>query len=148
MKEVHSSTTPNSKIQFHFAFCKFASLTGTCPVIGEGECLLIANYEGLTDTLQVTVLSSQSTAIADLKTDKVQIGYNNKELKVVLEHSYNGNIMVEICDLSGKVCYRDHHQISVQAGEPIFINLSSLPSQLYIARIRTTEESLMKFYNR
>ncbi len=116
--------------------------------IGEGECLLIANYEGLTDTLQVTVLSSQSTAIANLKTDKVQIGYYNKELKVVLEHSYNGNIMVEICDLSGKVCYRDHHQISVQAGEPIFINLSSLPSQLYIARIRTTEESLMKFYNR
>jgi hypothetical protein len=32
MKEVHSSTTPNSKIQFHFAFCKFASLTGTCPL--------------------------------------------------------------------------------------------------------------------
>ncbi len=116
--------------------------------IGEGECLLIANYEGLTDTLQVTVLSSQSTAIANLKTDKVQIGYYNKELKVVLEHSYNGNIMVEICDLSGKVCYRDHHQISVQAGDPIYFNLSSLPSQLYIARIRTSDESSMKFYKR
>ena len=114
----------------------------------EGECLLIANFEGLADTITVKVLSAKASSILTIEKSKASIRYGNGSLVVAPENNYTGPIAVMIYDMSGNLCYQRHRIVTVVGNEPITFDLSSLPTQLYIARVRTSDEHAIKFVKR
>lgn len=113
----------------------------------EGECLLIAKYEGLADTITVKVVAANANSILIIEKNKPSIRYSNGNLEVIPTNGYTGPVKVMIYDMSGNVCYQQHRIVSV-ANEPIEFDLSSLSTQLYIARVRTSDEHAIKFVKR
>lgn len=114
----------------------------------EGECLLIANYDGLADTITVKVVSSKTSTILKIEKNKPSIRYRDGSLVVVPETDYTGKIMVMIYDMSGNLCCQQYRDVNERGNEPITFDLSSLSKQLYIARVRTSEEYAIKFVKR
>ena len=114
-----------------------------------GKCLLIANYAGLTDTLSVTVAGNTENSIRSVEKEKPSVSYNNGTLTLSANDSFSGVLTVEIYDLAGTFCCRQRDDVVIKAGDTVRMDISSLPSQFYIARIRTANDSRsIKFYKR
>lgn len=114
----------------------------------KGECLLIATYDGLADTLRVKVMSSVGTGVETLKVNKPSIFYSNDYLNVVSDEPYSGVMIVDLYNLSGALIRQFRRYVSIQAGESMSFDISSLPTGLYITRVKMKEETSKKIYRK
>lgn len=94
------------------------------------------------------MVSAKTSTILKIEKNKPSIRYRDGSLVVVPETDYTGKIMVMIYDMSGNLCCQQYRDVNERGNEPITFDLSSLSKQLYIARVRTSEEYAIKFVKR
>ncbi|MBR6716671.1 MAG: leucine-rich repeat protein [Prevotella sp.] len=117
---------------------------GVITATSEGECDLIANYEGLSDTLHVNVidpLSLDAIRNIDLCNSKTQctLDYNNNYLYITFDKPYEGTIEVNVFDVIGKKYLTQTKNLNFISNERICIDLSELKSQIYFVNLVTKD---------
>lgn len=115
---------------------------------GAGECQLFAQYGNLADTITVKVIPAIPSNIQSVRADKPIVKYYNGLLTIIANKAVSGNLAVEIYDLSGRPYLQRHQNVSLKEGERTAFDLSSLPSQLYIAKVSGAVDATLKFYKR
>lgn len=111
--------------------------------LSEGECLLYASYGGRTVSLKVKV--NNSTGIKTNQLETFAVKCTNKKLIISVPQDDIDKTSIEIFTSDGKLC----RKIDRVSSEPIIIDLTTLTTTVYIARIKVGDETFdYKFLNR
>lgn len=117
--------------------------------LAEGECLLIANYMGLADTLKITVAAASINAIRNLTVDPLEVSCKGDYLFINCKQSCEGALYVGIFDMYGRMYKSSSFNIGSSSGMQYSINLTALRPQMYIAKIQIGRHSFVyKFLKR
>ena len=116
--------------------------------VEKGTAMLIAEYAGLSDTINVTVLDYEATAPVSAITAQQLFTVSNSDdrLTIDFKESYSGQLSVRIYGSSGSSVLDMDNYVSYSAGTEHSVPLD-LPSGVYVALISTKVFTVSyKFY--